>query len=282
MSEEKLPTAKKKAKKEEKTPLHSFTGTKMDQLKQLWDSGWYGCKRCSLCETRTGKNGDLSDDIVFADGNPEAKIMFVGEAPGEEEAARGIPFVGASGRLMNQILATVSDDTGIQELFRWINTGRHNSDDQEHFHKMMLEWRQKEFFFTNVVACHPIDNRVPTNAEIKACWERVLNIIYIVDPWLIIASGKTAIEVLVRKKIEVTKMRGHIFDVEIQGHLTSYRVPAIATLHPSYLLRQADWKEKGGTYMQTVRDYMEAMVYVDRMKNLYHGTAIPHRITIPK
>jgi DNA polymerase len=274
------PPGKKKPKKsdEEPTPLYDFSGTKMERLKEMWSTKWVGCKRCGLCEGRAG------DDIVFADGNPDAKIMIVGEAPGVDEALECIPFVGSGGRMLDQILATVSDDVGIQELFKWVNTPRRSGEDKKHFHEAVQAWRSKEFFLTNVVACQPPDNRPPTKVEREACWERLYNIIYIVDPWLIIACGKSAIETLVGKKVEVTKMRGHLYEADIPGHIGTYRVPVIATLHPSHLLRLADWKEKDGMYMQTIRDFMDAMTYVDKLKNLELNppVPIPHRITIPK
>ena len=262
--------AKKKAL--EVVPLQRFQGTKMEKLKQLYDQ-WYGCSKCQLSGFRPEGNGD----IVFGEGNPDAKIMIVGEAPGAEEESTGVPFVGASGRLLNQILAATSDDPGIQELNKWYNQVRHSEGNQNHFHEKVLEWRTQEFFITNVVACRPPDNRTPTHPEAKACWERLYNIIYIVDPWLIIASGKPAIETLVKKQIEITKKRGELFDVEIPGRLTAYHVPVIATLHPSYLLRVADYKSKAGSFAKTLRDYLWALRYVDGLKHRHLGTPLPYR-----
>jgi uracil-DNA glycosylase family 4 len=271
--------AEKKTKKvQEEATLHSFQGTKMERLKQLWEQYWYGCSRCILHTFRRGDNGEPFPDIVFGDGNPDAKIMIVGEAPGAEEDVCGIPFVGPAGKLLNQILASVSDDPGIQELYKWYSSIRHTKENIDHFHEKMLEWRRQEFFITNTVACRPPDNRTPTHPEVKACWERLLNIIDIVDPWLIIASGKSAVEVLVHRQIEITKKHGEIFDVEIPGHLTTYKKPVMATLHPSYLLRQADWKNKKGSFMQTVHDYLQAMRFVDGLKLHHLGTPIPKRL----
>jgi len=175
----------------------------------------------------------------------------------------------------------VSDDPGIQELFRWLNSGRHSREDSEYYHEKMLEWRRQEVFITNVVACGPPDNRTPTNPEIKACWPRLYNIIYTVDPWLIITLGRPAIEVLVKKQIEVTKLRGSIFDVDIPGRRIHYKVPAMACLHPSYLLRQADYKSKTGMFMKTVRDFLSALRFVDALKAQHLGTPIPQRPEIP-
>jgi len=253
--------------------LHNFQGTKMERLRQLWETQWYGCTRCQLSTTRI--NG--TEDIVFGQGNPDAHVMLIGEAPGEDEEASGVPFVGQSGQLLNQILAATSDDEGIQELFKWYNRGRHSRADTDHFHEQVLKWRDQEFFITNLVSCRPPNNRTPNHPEVKACWERLYNIIYIVDPWLIITLGRPSIEALVHRQIEITKLRGTIFDVEIRGRRVPYRIPTMACLHPSYLLRQADWKSKTGSFMKTVHDFDSALRFVDGMRHHYLGTPIPRR-----
>lgn len=252
-------------------------GTKAERLKQLYEQ-WYDCKKCILHGFR--RRADTAEplaDIVFGEGNPDAKVMIVGEAPGGEEEASGIPFVGPSGKLLNQILAAISDDTGIQELLKWYDTVRHTPETQNHFHEKVQEWRHTEFFLTNTVACRPPENRTPTNPEMRACWPRLLDIINIVDPWFIIASGKAATEALVRKNVEITKKRGELFDVDIPGLVTNYKKPVLATLHPSYLLRIADYRSKTGSFVQTIRDYLWAMKYVDGLKKHHLGIPIPHR-----
>jgi uracil-DNA glycosylase len=265
----------------EATPLHILPGTKMEKLKLLYDRDWYGCTRCPLHTFRLDGNKQVFHDVCFGEGNPESRIMLIGEAPGEEEQSTGIPFTGPSGRLLNQILAATSDDQGIQELYAWYNRGRHSREDMEHFHTQMLAWRRENFFITNVVACQPPENRAPTHPEVRACWERLYNTIYTVDPWLIITFGRPAIETLVKKQIEVTKLRGTIFDVEIPGRRVPYKVPTMACLHPSYLLRQADWKSKTGTYMKTVRDVHTAMRFMDGLKMQHLGTPLPSRPELP-
>ena len=273
-----MAAAKKKAL--EVIPLQRFTGTKMEKLKALYDQ-WYGCQKCVLNTFRVDGEGNPYSDIVFGEGNPDAKIMIIGEAPGAEEDVTGIPFTGAAGRLLNQMLAATSDNPEIQELHRKYNTSRHTDSTQRDFHEKVLAWRTQEFFITNAVACRPPDNRTPTRPEVKACWERLLNTIYIVDPWLIIAAGKPAIEALAHKQIEITKKRGDLFDIDIPGRLTTYRIPAIATLHPSYLLRVADYKSKTGTFVKTLKDYLWALRYVDGLKQRHFGTPLPYRPELP-
>lgn len=261
--------------------LHRYEGTKAERLQQLWSQQWYGCKRCILSDYRINSVGAPFEDIVFGEGNPDAKVMIVGEAPGDEEETTGIPFVGASGKLLNQILAATSDDPGIQELYRWYNNTRHTNDVMEQFHSQMLEWRKKEFFITNVVGCRPPENRTPTAIEVKACRDRLYNIIHIVDPWLIITSGKPAIEGLLHKTVEITKQRGSVFEVDLPGLVTTYRKEVVATLHPAYLLRQADWKTKTGSFMKTLKDFRYAFDRIDMMKQKYLGEPIPYRVPLP-
>jgi len=254
-------------------PLLTFQGTKMEQLKQLF-SQWYACKRCGLSQFRQ------NEEICFASGNPDAAVMFVGEAPGEEEEQSSVPFVGASGKFLNKMLAQTTDNDSIYELHKWISSGRMTRDKEEKFQEQILEWRNDEFFLTNVVACRPPENRQPTGNEAKACWERLWNIIYIVDPMVIVAVGKVALSTLLRKQVEITKIRGQLFDVEYEGRVGKLRYPVIPILHPSYLLRKADWKEKTGDYQKTIQDLLKALRIADTLKNKNFGTPIPNRVRL--
>lgn len=276
-----MATGSSKSRKvdEEKSKLGAYEGSKMERLHQLYND-WYGCERCLLASFRANDKGPQKD-ICFADGNPDAPVMIIGEAPGAEEDATKVPFIGPSGRLLNLILATVSDNPEVKAAFAAYNRGRKTNADKEEFHTKVLEWRKQEFFITNVVACRPPDNRTPTKPEIKACWPRLHNMIDIVDPWLIITSGKAAITTLAKRNIELTKLRGKLIDVDIQGRVTTYKKMVMPTLHPSFLLRAADYKSKTGSYSQTVRDIRSALVYVDVLKNMYFGTPIPQRPDIP-
>jgi DNA polymerase len=203
--------------------------------------------------------------------------MLIGEAPGEEEAETGIPFYGNAGKLLNQIIAMTSDDPGIRELYDWYCKVKHTEANTDYFRDKMLEYRKQELFITNAVSCRPPDNRTPTHKETKACWERLYNLIYIVDPLLIITSGKTSLEAVLRRQMEVTKVRGHVFDITVPGRVRDVTYPVVATLHPSYLLRVADWKDKSGNCMKTVQDFLSAFRMVDELRQRYYGTPIPLR-----
>lgn len=252
-------------------PLPIFEGDKNQQLQQLYDR-WFGCTKCLLHQFRE------SPELVFADGNPYAPIMIVGEAPGEQEENQGIPFVGPSGQLLNQMLALISDDTGIQELSTWYDKASRSKENVRKFHEEMYEWRKEQFFITNIVCCKPPDNRQPTGLEIGSCFERVRAMVYIVDPLVIITVGKTAAEALLRKKIEITQKRGQLYEAEIHGRLGKVKYPVMPTLHPSYLLRKADWKVKDGDYMKTVKDLYKAMRLKDELMLHYFNTPIPERV----
>jgi uracil-DNA glycosylase len=272
---------KRTRKKKEEAPLNLLDaeGTKKEKLLALYDQ-WYGCRRCGLCDFRRNPDGTMLEDIVFGEGNPDAPVLIIGEGPGAEEEATGLPFVGPAGQMMNQLLAYTSDDPEIQELAKWYSKTSHTKANEDKFHAKVFEWRKENFFITNVVSCRPPDNRAPLPAEVKACFERLYNIIYIVDPMLIITVGKTALEALTKKTAEITKKRGSLFEVEIPGRVTPVRYPVVPVLHPSYLLRVADWKMEGGWYDKTVDDLMKAMKHVDWLKERNYGTPMPGRVKI--
>lgn len=261
-----------KAKKEEIiAPLPVLSGDNATKLQQLY-SLWYGCAKCPLVETREGQ------DIVFGEGNPNAKIMIIGEGPGEEEERTGVPFVGPSGHLLNQMLALVSDNASIQELSTWYDKAPRSKANVAKFHEEVFKWRNDEFFITNVVACRPPENRAPSNPEVKACFDRVRAMIMIIDPIIIISVGKTALEALVHKQAEITGKRGQLHEVEISGRLGKVKYPVMPILHPSYLLRKADWKNRDGDYVKTTKDLYKAVRLKDELMLHYHGTPIPTRV----
>lgn len=268
---------KKKVEEEEvKIPIHNFEGSKTEKLQRLYDE-WFKCQRCPLKDFRCDDKGNEIEDIVFGSGNPDAGIMIIGEAPGEEEAIELQPFVGKSGKLLNQILASVSGDSDIKDLYRWYTKVAHNKSNEQTFHDGMFKWRDSNFFFTNIVSCRPPDNRTPIPDEIAACHERLLNIIYIVDPVLIISAGKVPAEALLRKKIEITHKRGELAEMQLEGRVGRLSYPVMLTLHPSYLLRKADWNVVGGDYAKTVGDFMKAMKVYDFLMEKHFNIAPPSR-----
>jgi uracil-DNA glycosylase family 4 len=264
---------KKKEVVEVKIPLPVLQGDRLQHLGNQYDI-WSTCTKCDLHNFRPQK-----DFIVYGDGNPDSKVLIVGEAPGEDEEDCGIPFVGKSGKLLNQILAACSDDTGIQDLVKWYAKAPRSKENEAKFHDAVNEWRSHEFFITNVVACRPPENRTPTPHEIETCWPRVWDIIYTLDPWVIFAVGKTALQALLRKKqVEITKYRGQVFDAEYEGRIGKMKYTVIPVYHPSYLLRKADYKVKGGEFDKTMKDFHTAFRIYDRMREQNLGIPIPFRM----
>ena len=162
------------------------------------------CKACALGATRT--------NLVFSDGNAEsARIVLIGEAPGESEDLEGRPFVGRAGQLLNEFLA----EAGIS--------------------------RDEDLYIINTVKCRPPENRVPTDLE-KACCSKFLKAqIDIIKPQAIILCGATALKSFVEldKKTTISKVRGQWMNVTVDG--VDYR--AMTIFHPSYLLRNHSMEE---------------------------------------
>lgn len=156
------------------------------------------CKGCALASTR--------NNVVFADGNPDsAKIVLIGEAPGEMEDETGRPFVGRAGQLLDEFLK----DAGIS--------------------------RDNDVYIVNTVKCRPPENRVPTDDEKAACRKFLEAQIDIINPKAIILCGATAMKsfLTLDKKQTISKVRGQWVDVVVDGK--NYK--AMTIFHPSYLLR---------------------------------------------
>jgi DNA polymerase len=140
----------------------------------------------------------------FADGNPEARLMLIGEAPGAEEDRQGKPFVGQSGQLLDRILAEI----GIDRTTAWI---------------------------TNVIYWRPPGNRTPTDGEIAVCQPFLERQIELLSPDFILFVGGIAAKALLGRKEGVTKLRGRPFTYTATD---GRQIPCLVTFHPAYLLRQ--------------------------------------------
>lgn len=159
------------------------------------------CENCMACEL-----GKTRNNIVFSDGNPStAKIVLIGEAPGETEDETGKPFVGRAGQLLNDFLA----QAGIS--------------------------REEDVYVINTVKCRPPQNRVPSDEEKASCRKFLEAQIDIINPRAIVLCGATALKSFVNldKKQTISKVRGQWLSITVDGK--EYR--AITIFHPSYLLR---------------------------------------------
>ena len=147
---------------------------------------------------------------VFADGNPKARVMFVGEAPGADEDRQGLPFVGVSGKLLDRMLESI----GLS--------------------------RAENAYITNVVFWRPPGNRAPNDEEISACLPFVVRHIELVGPAVLVCVGGLSAKTLLAKPQGITRMRGQWFDYETPG--LARPVPCMALFHPAYLLRSPQQK----------------------------------------
>ncbi|MFH1025552.1 MAG: uracil-DNA glycosylase [Nitrospirota bacterium] len=149
------------------------------------------CRKCKLSQKRT--------HIVFGEGNPDARLMFIGEAPGREEDVQARPFVGEAGMLLTRLIE-----------------------------KMGL--KREDVYIANIVKCRPPMNRDPEKDEIQQCREFLERQIDIIRPDIIMSLGRIAASTLMgNEKLKITAIRGKIFD---------YRgIPLVPTFHPAYLMR---------------------------------------------
>ena len=158
---------------------------------------------------------------VFADGNPKARIMFIGEAPGADEDRQGLPFVGVSGKLLDRMLESV----GLS--------------------------RASNAYITNVVFWRPPGNRAPNDDEIAACLPFVTRHIELVDPAVLVCVGGLSAKTLLANPLGITKLRGRWFTYESPG--MSRPVPTMALFHPAYLLRSPQQKRFAWRDLLTIR-----------------------------
>jgi uracil-DNA glycosylase len=165
------------------------------------------CQKCPLAPTRT--------NVVVERGDRSAKILIIGEAPGEQEDLSGLPFVGKSGQLLDKILESVGFDTS------------------------------KDVYICNTVKCRPPNNRVPTEVETTTCKPYLLEQIRLVDPKIILLTGATSLKSILGEKLGITKVRGKWYEWE--GRLV------MPIFHPSYLLRNQS-REQGSPKWLTWQD----------------------------
>lgn len=171
------------------------------------------CKKCGLCEGRT--------NLVFGAGNRNAKVMFVGEGPGEQEDLQGKPFVGRSGQLLDKMLAAVDLD------------------------------RSSNIFIGNIVKCRPPKNRDPLPEEHDMCIGWLRNQVALIRPKIIVCLGRIAGMKLIKPDLKIMREHGIFF--EKNGVLM------MATLHPAALLRNPNNKPEAFDDFIKLRDKMNEL-----------------------
>ena len=160
--------------------------------------------------------------LVFADGAPDARVMFVGEAPGRDEDIQGKPFVGRSGQLLDRMLAAVGLD-------------------------------RTKAYIANIVPWRPPGNRDPTPQETTICRPFIERQIELVAPKVLVCLGARSAQALLGVTDGILKLRGRWLDYELSGQ----RIRAIATLHPAYLLRQPVQKRLAWRDFRAIRTVLE-------------------------
>lgn len=163
------------------------------------------CRQCPLCKTR--KNP------VFGEGNSQAKLVFVGEAPGKDEDLQGLPFVGRAGRLLTKIIEA-------------------------------MKFTREDVFICNVLKCRPPENRNPAPSEIDACRDYLWQQLEIIQPRVVCCLGNIACSLLFNENLAISKIRGKFR--ELRG------IKVMPTFHPAYLLRNPDAKSLVWQDMQKI------------------------------
>jgi DNA polymerase len=155
------------------------------------------CTKCGLCRGR--------HNTVFGEGDPEARLMFVGEGPGQDEDLSGRPFVGRAGGLLDKMIAAM----GLS---------------------------RQQVFIANIVKCRPPNNRAPEPAETAACWDYLMRQIRIIRPEVIVTLGNPAAHGLLKTNVGITKLRG-TWQVMPQLADGVGGIAVMPTIHPAYVLR---------------------------------------------
>jgi DNA polymerase len=185
----------------------------LDQLK----AALAGFEGCALKQTAM--------NLVFADGNPKARLMIFGEGPGADEDRQGLPFVGVSGQLLDRMLAAIGLD-------------------------------RSSVYITNLLSWRPPGNRTPTSTEIAACLPFVERHIELVDPAYLLLLGGSAAKTLLGRSQGILKLRGHWAHYQHAGMVRP--IPALASLHPAYLLRQPGQKRLAWRDFLALREALDA------------------------
>lgn len=166
------------------------------------------CRRCRLCEGRT--------QVVFGVGNPQARLMFVGEGPGRDEDVQGEPFVGRAGQLLTEMI------------------------------EKGMGLRRADVYIANVVKCRPPENRNPEPDEIAACSPFLRRQVSLVKPEVVVGLGKFAVQTLLGVETPIGRLRGRWHEYE--------GIPLMPTFHPAYLLRSPHEKRAAWADLQLVME----------------------------
>ncbi|HEV2614802.1 MAG TPA: uracil-DNA glycosylase [Gammaproteobacteria bacterium] len=167
------------------------------------------CTKCDLHKTRT--------QTVFGTGNRQARVMFIGEAPGAEEDKQGKPFVGRAGQLLTQMLRAVG-------------------------------FSRDDVFIANILKCRPPNNRDPQADEVEQCTPYLKEQIELIKPDVLVALGRIASHFLLNTTTSLSKLRGQVFKFN--------NTPLLVTYHPAYLLRTPADKAKAYEDLKKIQEFL--------------------------
>jgi uracil-DNA glycosylase family 4 len=180
--------------------------------------------RENINEIKNCKLKENASNLVFSDGNPNSKVMIVGEGPGANEDKEGLPFVGRAGQLLDKMLHA-------------INLSR------------------KNVYITNVVNYRPPENRKPTEKEVERYLPYLKKHIEIIKPQIILLLGSTAMNAILQDADVISKMRGKWYEIEIN----KCKLSSIVSFHPAYLLRQPEQKKFSWIDLKMIRDKLNKL-----------------------
>jgi len=206
------------------TPLHHTPSAAAATARALADgAGTLAELEAAVCAFDGCAIKKTAGKTVFSDGNPQAKIVIIGEAPGGEEDKQGIPFCGPSGKLLDRMLAAIGLD-------------------------------RTTVYISNTVFWRPPGNRQPSLEETAMCLPFVEKHIALVAPGLLILSGGTATTTLLRKEVSISRLRGKFY--EYSNVYLPAPIPTIVTYHPSYLLRSPAQKRLAWDDLLMVKKFL--------------------------
>jgi len=154
-----------------------------------------------------------ASNLVFSDGNPDAKIMIIGEAPGGDEDKMGLPFVGAAGQLLDKMLGSIGLD-------------------------------RQHVYITNILPWRPPGNRTPSPEEVALLWPFLRRHIQLKAPEVIFALGGSSAKLLLNTTIGILKLRGEVQEIDFSDAGQANVIPVLPSLHPAYLLRAPKMKQQ--------------------------------------
>jgi len=208
---------------DQSSPVATAGEDRATLLRVIADDIGPNCQRCKL-----GKLG--RKQIVFGTGDPHAELMFIGEGPGADEDAQGLPFVGRAGQLLNNMIAAMG-------------------------------LKREQVYIANIVKCRPPGNRTPERDECDTCSPFLMRQIGVIRPKVIVALGATAAKNLLGVNDSMNSMRGRFYDYSPKRTLTDTGEPVecklLVTYHPAFLLRDPRQKKEAWKDLQMVMRYLD-------------------------